>query len=328
MEVLKNLVILLIGFVLLIKGADYFVEGSSSVARRFKIPSIVVGLTIVAMGTSLPELSVSVSAALNGSNAIAVSNVVGSNIFNILVVLGACALFAKMPVNKSTLKREFPFLIIISVIVTVMIIDNKLPWAGSTDMGVGTIARFDAAILLALFISFLAITVKMALRGRQETIKEEKKEQGKEISLVTSLIFIVCGIIAIKFGGDFVVSGAKNIAISFGMSETLVGLTIVAIGTSLPELVTSLVAARKGETELAVGNVVGSNIFNLIFILGLSSMMHPIVVEMQGLIDILVMIVITIVSFYFGITKKFYSKKEGAVMVAMYAAYMVYAIVR
>ncbi len=329
MDIIRYLIVLLIGFVLLIKGADYFVEGSAAIARRFKIPSIVVGLTIVAMGTSLPELSVSVSAALNGSNEIAVSNVIGSNIFNILVVLGACALMAKIPVSDTTLKREFPFSIAISAIIALMIIDNKIPWAGSAKDGVGTLARFDSAVLLALFVGFLFATVKIAMRGRKKAKESnESKEEVEEIGLVTSLLFIVCGIIAIKFGGDFVVSGAKNIAMIFGMSETLVGLTIVAVGTSLPELVTSLVATKKGETELAVGNVIGSNIFNLIFILGVSGIMHPMVVEKQNLIDMLIMIVISIIAFCFAKTKKSYSKKEGAIMIAIYVIYMIYAIFR
>lgn len=326
MEMLKDLLILIVGFVLLIKGADYFVEGSSSVAKFLKIPSIVVGLTIVAMGTSLPELSVSFSAAMNGSNEIAISNVVGSNIFNLIVVLGACSLLTAVPVDKSILKRDFPFSIIIAVALALMFADNIMPWAGSADEGVGMLSRFDGIVLLVFFIGYLAVTVKGALNDRKN--HEDSEDEEKAVSLPLSIVFIVCGIIAIKFGGDFVVNSARDIALALGMTENLVGLTIVAMGTSLPELVTSMVAAKKGETGLAVGNVIGSNIFNILLILGVSSTISPITAGSENVIDTIVLIVSSIIIYVFSISRKKIERKEGFIMLLMYAGYMAYAILR
>lgn len=324
MEMLLNILFLIVGFVLLIKGADLFVEGSSNIAKLLKIPSIVIGLTIVAMGTSLPELSVSLSAALNGSNEIAISNVLGSNLFNFLVVLGACALFCAVPVDKGVMKREFPYSVAISVLLAVMFLDFLNPMAKKTESGIGMLSRVDGVILLVLFIVFLVFTVKVALENRTD-IEEEK---SKKVSIPLSIVFIVAGIAAIKFGGDFVVDNAKEIALFIGMSETLVGLTIVAVGTSLPELVTSVVAAKKGETNLAVGNVLGSNIFNILFILGTSCTISPIVVQMESLVDNVIVIVFSLLTFLFAYTKKEIDKREGIVMLLSYVAYMVYAICR
>lgn len=326
MEMLKDLLILLVGFVLLIKGADYFVEGSSSIAKILKVPSIVVGLTIVAMGTSLPELSVSVSAALSGSNEIAISNVTGSNIFNLIVVLGACALIKSVPVDKSIMKRDFPFSIIISVLLAFMFVDFIKPWGAYDGKGAGVLSRINGIILLVLFISYLAVTVKGALGERKNYDADNDGEKPRSIPV--SIIFIICGIAAIKFGGDFVVDSARNIALAMGMTETLVGLTIVAVGTSLPELVTSIVAAKKGETGLAVGNVIGSNIFNILFILGVSSTISPISVINENIVDIVVLIVAGIVIYLFAGSRDKIEKKEGIVMILMYAVYMVYAVIR
>ncbi len=325
MEMLKDILILIVGFVLLIKGADYFVEGSSSVAKLLKIPSIVVGLTVVAMGTSLPELSVSFSAALKGSNEIAISNVIGSNIFNLIVVLGACALLTAVPVDNSILKRDFPFSMIITIALAIMFADNFLPWAGNPEEGVGLLSRFDGIFLLVVFVAYMIFTVKGALKDRKNY---EEDENDKPVSLPLSIVFIVCGIAAIKFGGDFVVNSARDIALAIGMSETLVGLTIVAVGTSLPELVTSMVAAKKGETGLAVGNVIGSNIFNVLLILGVSSSICPITVESQNVIDIVVVIVASFIIYAFSWSRKKIERREGIVMLLIYVAYMAYAIIR
>ena len=324
MEMLWNLLILIFGFVLLIKGADFFVEGSSNIAKLLKIPSIVIGLTIVAMGTSLPELSVSLSAALNGSNEIAISNVLGSNMFNFVVVLGACALFCPVPVDKGVMKREFPYSVGISVLLAVMFLDFLNPVAQKTEMGIGTLSRVDGIVLLILFVSFLVFTVKVALENRSDN----EEEKSKKISIPLSILFIVGGIAAIKFGGDFVVNSAKEIALYVGMSETLVGLTIVAVGTSLPELVTSVVAARKGETNLAVGNVLGSNIFNILFILGISCTISPITVQMVSLADNIILIWLSLLTFLFAYTKKEIDRREGINMLLGYVVYMVYAICR
>ena len=324
---LKNLALLVLGFVMLIKGADFFVDGSSSVAKRLRIPSLIVGLTIVAMGTSLPELAVSLSAALEGSNEIAVSNVVGSNLFNLLVVLGACALLSPVPVEKKILKREYPFSIIITIALAVMIADRVLfNKSGFADTESGILGRVDGSILLVLFVLFMVYTVVSALRERKNTAEQES--QDKQLSVLLSIVFIVGGVAAIKFGGDFVVNSAVFIAGKLGMSETLVGLTIVAVGTSLPELVTSVVAARKGETGLAIGNVIGSNIFNILLILGVSSAICPITVAMEAFIDMLIVAGISILVYIFTWTKLKIERREGIIMLLIYAAYMAYAILR
>lgn len=333
MDMILDIVLLAVGFVLLIKGADYFVEGSSSVAKILKIPSIVVGLTIVALGTSLPELAVSLSAALSGSNEIAISNVVGSNIFNVAVVLGGCALLAPVPVDKSIMKRDFPFAIIITAVLIFFFADAFKFWGNFEMEGfIGELSRINGVILLVLFIGYLTVTVKSALKNRKDEKEKEKEEdeddEEKPRSIWVSIVFIVCGIIAIKFGGDFVVDSASSIATAIGMSETLVGLTIVAIGTSLPEFVTSIVAARKGETGLAVGNVIGSNIFNILFILGVSCTISPIMVTAENMVDIIIVLAISIIAMIFGKSRDTIEKKEGLIMLGMYILYMAYAIIR
>ena len=252
MDMLKAIGILLVGFVLLIKGADFFVEGSSTVAKKLRIPSIIVGLTIVAMGTSLPELAVSATASLAGNNAIAISNVVGSNMFNLIVVCGACALFTPLAIQKDVLKKDFPLAIGCGVLLLVM---------GIIGMN---ISRVDGIILSILFVIYIVVLVRQALKARANT-KDEEVSSEKMIPVWLCLIYIVGGIAAIKFGGDFVVDGAVTIAGKLGLSQNLIGLTIVAVGTSLPELVTSIVASRKNEVEMAVGNVLGSNIFNVLY---------------------------------------------------------------
>ena len=236
--------LLLIGFVLLIKGADFFVEGSSSLAKILKVPSVIIGLTIVAMGTSAPEASVSINAALSGSNDIAISNVVGSNIFNGLVVVGICAFIAGFSTNRDILKRDMPVNIIITAILCFMFIDGRL-------------SRIEGIILLAGMAAYITCMIISALKNREEA------EDCKIMPLPKSLLYIAGGLIAVIFGGNLVVDKACIIAANFGVSQNFIGLTIVAIGTSLPELVTSIVATRKGDSGLALGNAIGSNIFNI-----------------------------------------------------------------
>ncbi len=317
MDMLKAIGILLVGFVLLIKGADFFVEGSSAVAKKLRIPSMIVGLTIVAIGTSMPELAVSVSAALAGSNEIAISNVVGSNIFNLLVVCGVCSLFAPLAVSKTTLKVDFPIVIGCTVLLI-----------GMCFMG-NNVNRIEGAVLLVLFITYISALVRQALKSRANAgVTEKKEENKKDIPVWLCIIYIVGGIVAIKFGGDFVVDGAKTIATKLGMSDTLVGLTVVAVGTSLPELVTSVVASRKNEVDMAFGNVIGSGICNTLFILGLSSAISPISVIQDNIIDIAVLIVVSIIAYLFVRSKRTLERWEGIIMLVIYAAYMVYACVR
>lgn len=319
MDILKAVGILLVGFVLLIKGADFFVEGSSTVAKKLRVPSIIVGLTIVAMGTSLPEFSVSVTAAFAGNNAIAISNVVGSNIFNLMVVAGACSLFAPLAISKSALKRDFPFSIICGGLLLVMgIIGMKFD-------------RIDGIILSVIFITYIVYLVRQALKARTsgDSISEVEEEgKTKNIPVWLCIIYIIGGIVAIIFGGDFVVEGASVIASKFGMSQTLIGLTVVAIGTSLPELVTSLVASRKNEVDMALGNVIGSNIFNILFILGASGTISPMEFIKDNIIDTIVLVAMSLIAFVFVWTKQQLEKKEGIIMLLLYASYMVYACIR
>lgn len=319
-EIIWSVVLLVIGFVLLIKGADFFVEGSSSVAKRLRVPSIIIGLTIVAMGTSLPELSVSVTASMANQNALAVSNVVGSNIFNLMVVCGACALFCPLAVSKNTLKKEFPFSIICA---------GLMLGLGFMGMALG---RVDGIIFCVLFICFLGWMVKSALNARAnaQEVKEltELEEEIKVLPVWRCVVYIVGGIIAIKFGGDFVVDGASTIAAKVGLSQNLIGLTIVALGTSLPELVTSVVAAKKNEVDMALGNVIGSNIFNILLILGVAASISPIAFIMDNIIDIAILIAMSILVWIFGWTKQQIGKKEGATMLIIYVAYLVYICIR
>ena len=314
MEMLKAIGILLVGFVLLIKGADFFVEGSSTVAKKLRIPSIIVGLTIVAMGTSLPELAVSTTASLAGNNAIAISNVVGSNMFNLIVVCGACALFAPLAITKDILKKDFPIAIGCGVLLLVM---------GIIGMEV---CRIDGVILCVLFITYITILVRAALKARAATVDDEVVE--KTIPVWLCIIYIVGGIAAIKFGGDFVVDGAVTIAGKLGLSENLIGLTIVAVGTSLPELVTSIVASRKNEVEMAVGNVLGSNIFNILLILGVAGTISPMTFIMENIIDIVILTAASLLIYLFSWTKERIDRKEGIVMLLMYASYLVYICIR
>ena len=327
MELLKAILILVIGFVLLIKGADFFVEGSSSVAKKFHVPAMHIGMTIVAMGTSLPECAVSVTASLANNNSLAVSNVIGSNIFNLMVVCGACALFSPLTIRQDTLKKEFPLSIICAALMLVL---------GYIGM---TLGHIDGIIFLVLFVGYLLWMIQSAKKARAAVLSDpgqsgqiEQAEFVEEnIAILPtwkSLIFIIGGMIAIKFGGDFVVDGASSIASSMGLSQTLIGLTIVAMGTSLPELVTSLVAAKKGEVDMALGNVIGSDIFNILFVLGIATVISPISFLMENVIDIILLIIMSLIVLAFAWTRQQINRKEGILMLLMYAAYMVYICVR
>ena len=304
-------VFLIVGFVLLIKGADWFVEGSSAAAKLLKIPPLIIGLTVVSMGTSLPEASVSISAAIAGKNELAVSNAVGSNIFNLMVVCGVCAAICPLSINKETLKRDFPISILAA---------GLLLGLGAVGMSVGHI---DGTVLLGVFIAFLFLMVSSARKARQEA-----DEEYKAMPVWKLLVYMIVGIAAIVGGGKMVVSGASDIAREFGMTENLIGMTIVALGTSLPELVTSVVAARKKEVDMAVGNVVGSNIFNILFVLGAAAAISPIAFSMENIIDTIVLIVMTAIVMVFCFKKKELSRVHGWLMLAMYAAYTAYIFIR
>ncbi len=318
--------LLIAGFVGLIKGADFFVDGSAALARNLKVPSLIIGLTIVAMGTSAPELAVSTSAAIAGSNEIALSNVVGSNLFNLLVVLGACALFHNVPVDKIVLKRDFPISIGVTVLIFFVtgfstLFSGKIFQMGMAEKG-GMVYRWLGLVLLALFVAYIVYLIIDAKRHPEPETEEAKKPYWK------CFLLIILGLALIVGGGQAVVQSAKYIARAAGMTETLIGLTIVAVGTSLPELVTSVVAARKGETGLAIGNVVGSNIFNLMLILGISSSIHPVEVNVASIFDLGILIVVSLIVFLFSISKKRVVRGEGIVMILVYIADVVFAILR
>ena len=325
MQMVLQIVLLLLGFVALIKGADIFVDGSSSIAALLKVPSVIIGLTIVAMGTSAPELAVSTSAALKGSNEIAVSNVVGSNLFNLLIVLGVCAVIRPVPIERVIRKRDYPILIVVTVALfaalTVMMIGKVDLKAAAMNDNVSIVSR---VIGIALLVGFIGYIVYLIINARKSG---DAGEPVKTMSPLKSVIFIVLGIALIIAGGQFVVNSAKYIAAALGMSETLIGLTVVALGTSLPELVTSVVASRKGENGLAVGNVVGSNLFNLMLILGVSATLNPIPVNFASMIDFAILVVATVIVYIFAMTKNI-NRFEGIAMIALYAATMVFAVLR
>lgn len=317
-EMAIAVVMLLAGFVLLIKGADFFVEGSSSVAKRLRIPSIIIGMTIVAMGTSLPECAVSVTASLSNNNALAISNAVGSNIFNLMVVCGACALFSPLAVEIGTLKREFPFSFICAGLLLV------LGYFGGMSLG-----HADGVLMLILFTAYLIYMILSARKARKAD-QDSKQEDGeyKILPIWQCILYILGGAAAIKFGGDFVVDGASVIASGFGLSQNLIGLTIVALGTSLPELVTSIVAAKKNEVDMAVGNVIGSNIFNILLVLGIAGAISPIAFIMENIIDIAILIGMSVIVWLMAWSKKKIVRLEGVIMLVMYAVYMVYICMR
>ena len=317
--VMLKYVILIIGFILLIKGADFFVEGCASMAKILRVPTIIIGLTIVAFGTSAPEATVSISASIRGANDIAISNVVGSNIFNLLVVIGICAVLKPIPVRREILRRDFPFSILITILLLIFCADQFFRGNTASNM----LGFWDGVILLLLFALFVFLMVRSALKNR-----EEPAEDYEILPLWKSLVFIVGGLAGVILGGNMVVEGATEIARSFGLSENLIGLTIIALGTSLPELVTSVVAARKGENDLAVGNIVGSNIFNILLILGASSAIIPVAVSTESLYDMIILIVVSTISYLFAIRKKSLNRLEGSAMLLMYAAYLAYIILR
>jgi len=312
-------IILLIGFLFLIKGADFFVEGSSSIAKKFKIPSLIIGLTRVAFGTSAPEAAVSITAAIRGQNEMAIANVVGSNIFNILFVVGVTAMIKPIYVQKSTILKEFPFLLLSSIVLAILAYDV---WFQGYNENILT--RADGLIFIALFIIFIYYLIDMAINSNDET----SEENYKVMPLSKSILLSIGGLLGIIIGGNFVVNSASDIAMSLGMSENLVGLTIVAIGTSLPELATSIVAAKKGESDIAIGNAVGSNIFNILFVLGVSSCISNVPVQAEAFTDMFVMIVSTIIVYVLAISNRKINKVEGMIISLLYIAYFVFIIYR
>lgn len=312
MEVVIQLVLLAIGFVLLVKGADWFVEGASKVAEKFGIPQLVIGLTIVAIGTSLPEAAVSVSAALKGSAEITIGNVVGSNIMNVLLILGVTSIITPIAVQRSTVRYELPFVIVISAL---------LMGIGYTDNVVG---RFDGVILWGLLLCYMFYLLLMAKKGQDSS--EENEGGDKPMPVWKMILLIIVGAVMIVLGSDVAVDAATALARIFGMSERLIGLTIVAFGTSLPELVTSATAALKGKADIAVGNIVGSNIFNILFVVGTSALITPVTYAANFFVDSIVCIATVVLLWVLVVKNKRLGRLGGACMLVCYAAYFAYLI--
>ena len=311
MNLFLAFVVLVAGFVLLVKGADFFVDGAVGIAARFGIPQLVIGLTIAAMGTSMPEAAVSITSALKGSAGITVGNVVGSNIMNILVILGLTAVITPIAVQRSTRRFEIPGMIAVSVLFLVF---------GYTG---GEIVRFEGIIMWLGFIGYLGYLLWIAKNNKAE----ESGEEDKKWSLPVQLIAIVGGIAAIVLGSDLAVDGATAIAKAFGMSDRIIGLTIVAFGTSLPELVTSVTAARRGKADIAIGNIVGSNIFNILFVAGTTALITPVVFEAKFVVDSIIAIVAAVILLVSVCNKDMKLKRPaGAVMLVCYGVYLAYLI--
>ncbi|MDZ5783870.1 calcium/sodium antiporter [Marinococcus luteus] len=312
--------LLFIGFALLIKGADFFVDGASKIAGNLKVSPLLIGLTIVAFGTSSPEATVSVLAALEGNAGVALGNVIGSNIFNITLVIGVTALIAPLAVENETVRKEIPFTLLAGIALLILMSDTALQ-----ALSENVITRSDGFVFLLFFTVFLYYIFEVARRNRATQTNEQSAPTAP---WTKNILLTVGGLAAIIFGGDLVVDSATEIALAFGMSETLVGLTIVAIGTSLPELITSITAAIKKETDIAIGNIVGSNIFNIFFVLGAASVISPLAVESKIFMDISLMIILTVVLLVFSRTNFRIGRREGAVLAAAYIIYLIYIILR
>lgn len=332
---------LIVGTICLVKFCDIFVDSASTIAKKLHISELIIGLTVVAIGTSCPELAVSVSdsisSLLENSNAnVAIGNVIGSNICNLLLVLGFSAVFTPIVVKKSVCKREYPFLLIISALLVLFVI---LFGTGSSITGNYAILRWEAIILVVLMFVYIWFLIHNAKKHPDEQLNTEEEklteEKEKDMKLWKAIILVIVGAAGIVFGGEAVVFGAKGLALQVSdaahldhdLAESLVGLTIVAVGTSLPELVTSVVAAKKGQNELALGNVIGSNIFNILFVLGIAGTVNPLTTDSQVIIDAVVMMVATIVVFIFALPGKI-KRSGGIALLCMYGAYLAYLIVR
>ncbi|WP_080875531.1 calcium/sodium antiporter [Oceanobacillus timonensis] len=312
-------ILLIVGFILLVKGADWFVDGSANISRLLRVPPVLIGLTIVALGTSAPEVTVSIIAAIQGTADVSVGNVVGSNIFNITMVVGIAAVIFPLQVKNEMIVKQIPFTLLASLALLALAGDVTLQ--GSAE---NILSRSDGFILLLFLSIFMYYIIEVGLKSRKETkpVGDSNVKWGK------STLITVIGVAAIIIGGQFVVNNATEIALSWGMSEALVGLTIVAVGTSLPELVTSISAAMKKESEIAMGNVVGSCIFNILFVLGTTSLISPLSINPIIFTDIWIMIVLTILLLIFSRTGFRIGRKEGFILFLMYVIYMIYIIMR
>ena len=309
------ILLIVLGFILLIKGADLLVDGASNIAKKFHIPEIIIGLTIVSIGTSLPELFVSITSAIDGYPDMAIGNVIGSNISNLLLILGLAAIIKAVSFKKETRLIEIPICLVISVVFMML-----------ANLG-QDITRIDAGVLLVLFIAFIIYTIIMAVKGKEfeeEKNVEETNEKANEAT-IKNIIYIILGIVLLKIGGDLTVDNAVNVAKFFNLSEKLIAVTILAVGTSLPELVTSVSAAIKGKSDIAIGNILGSNIFNMLLIIGVSALIKPIIYNVSYNLDMIFVILATLVLALFPIIppKNKMTRGNGIVYVFLYIVYLV-----
>ena len=313
-----SILLLVIGFVILIKGADIFVDGSSSLARNFKLSTMFIGLTIVSFGTSAPELAVSIQSLLKGSGDIVLGNVVGSNILNILLIIGVSALFHPLSVKNNTVKKELPFILLISTLLIILMADTIF------NSTYNSFSRQDGIILILFFTVFIYYLISI-----MKNTKENEKDNDEPIkyNIPKSILFVLVGLVAIILGSNFVVDSASKIATTLGISEKMIALTIVALGTSLPELVTSVSATRKGEYDIAIGNVVGSNIFNIGLVLGLPvALLGDITNSTFNLIDLATLFISSLLLFLFSVNDRTISKKEGIILLLLFIIYYSYVI--
>lgn len=306
MDILIQVLLLALGFIMLIKGADWFVDGSASIAAKFGIPQLVIGLTIVAMGTSSPEAAVSITAAMNKNADITIGNILGSNILNILIILGISAAITTLAVAKSTIRYETPFMIGITLLLLLLGYDGKITFV-------------DGIILLAAFAVYIIYLFRMAKNGKEDTADGEKKN----INIFKSILLTILGLVLIIFGSDFTVDAATKIATAIGVSQRFIGLTIVALGTSLPELCTSVNAARKKNADIAIGNIVGSNIFNILFVVGISSLIVPVPFAKNFVFDTIVAVLAAVLLLLCCLKTKSLKRPAGILMLLCYAAYFV-----
>lgn len=316
--------ILIFGFVFLVKGADFFVDGASSVAKALKIPAVVIGLTIVSFGTSLPELAVSLTSAIEKVEGIAIGNVIGSNIVNLMLVAGCAAAISPMKMEKSLMKKDFPFSILIAVALFVMLADKVFDPSAQQNI----ISRADGIMLLILFVIFMYSTVNYTLSSQNAGTEQPETSAEEKTPLAKSILSTILGLAGVIIGGQMVVKSATFIAKTAGMSDTLIGLTVVAFGTSLPELVTSVIAAKKGENEIAMGNVIGSNIFNILFILGISAAIRPLNVDPACICDTVILIFLSALVWLMSSPKYQLGRACGIIMILLYAAYDVFVFLR
>lgn len=313
---LASILLIVLGFILLIKGADFLVDGASSLAKRFNIPDIIIGLTIVSIGTSMPELFVSSTSTINGSSDMAIGNIIGSNLCNLLMILGLSTIIKPVRFQKETRLIEIPLCLIITIIFAVFCNTS------------GTISRIEACVLICLFIVFIIYTIIMAKKGKafdEENTVIEVQGDNKLLSLKKSIILIILGIAGLKIGGDLTVENATGLARMFNVSEKIIGLTILAIGTSLPELVTSVTAAIKGNSDIAIGNIIGSNIFNILLIIGVSALISPLIYNFTYNIQIGILILATIILSVFPLIppKNEMSRFNGLIYLLIYIVYMI-----